>query len=86
MILLFAIAVALAATPLLIERYVAGLPDAPSCPTCRGVTQTTARGWLPDRLLSTAMLTAVRSCTRCGWRGRMRWRWAEDRVRGRSDP
>jgi hypothetical protein len=63
-------------------HYLARLPYAPACPRCRMVTgQPSAReGWF-DRLAATVSATPVRTCARCGWAGRMRWRIAVERVR-----
>lgn len=69
-------------TAALLRRYVWGLPEAPSCPTCCMVTRAAVvDDLMPDFLLTSVSVTAVRECTRCGWHGRMRWRWAVRRVR-----
>ena len=69
-------AVALAA-PAAMMHYLNRLPYAPECPHCRAVTAQRAGGPGPwDRLWSGIAATPVRRCTRCGWQGRMRWRWA----------
>ena len=63
-----------------LTRYVGRLPYAPECPHCRAVTgQRLAHGRL-EHLYARMTATAVRSCTRCGWAGRMRWRLAPERV------
>lgn len=69
--------------PALVRRYVGRLPEAPECPGCFAVTRMAEGGWLPSFLHRRFPITAVRECTRCGWRGRMRWRWAPRRVQGR---
>ena len=59
--------------------YLRALPEAPACPGCAAVTRVAAG----DRLapfLHEARVSAVRECTRCGWRGRRRWKWAPRRV------
>ena len=79
-----AVAAALAA-PFAMQHYLSRLPYAPECPHCRQVTaQRTAagRGW--DRLYAALAATQVRRCTRCGWQGRMRWRWAVQGAHGGS--
>ncbi|HEX9938550.1 MAG TPA: hypothetical protein VGB15_15540 [Longimicrobium sp.] len=75
--------IALAATPWVASHYVGRLPYAPECPYCNAVTgQTAPHGWI-DRIFATAAATPVRSCSRCGWAGRMRWRLAQERIRDR---
>jgi hypothetical protein len=56
-------------------RYVAALPEAPVCPTCRAVTGQPGRTTGLDRALA-RLGGAARECPRCGWAGRMRWRLA----------
>ena len=56
------------------------LPYAPECPTCRCVTAQPVRATRFDRLLARNGVS-FRSCPRCGWAGRMRWRLAEERAR-----
>jgi len=73
------------ASPWLLARWVGRLPYAPECPHCQTVTVTgrrRAHGPL-DRVYEALTETAVRTCTRCGWAGRMRWRLAPERVGGR---
>lgn len=66
----------LLALPVLLHRYLQRLPVAPSCPSCRMVIrQVEPAGWLLH-LLPFLAATIVGECTRCGWKGRMRWRWA----------
>jgi hypothetical protein len=76
----------LIAGPLLIDRYLRQLPVAPACPACRGMAREAALGrslvqWLPVPALAR---TFVGECSRCGWRGRMRWRFAPEAA-GRDD-
>lgn len=68
-------ALALAA-PFLLAAYVQRLPVAPSCPSCRAVTREAERSCLYAPVLSLLPATYVGECGRCGWRGRLRWRWA----------
>ena len=82
LILLVAI---VAVVPSLLTHYVHRLPYAPECPHCRAVTgQAAAHGWV-DRVCALLAATPVRTCARCGWAGRMRWRLAHERVRGRRE-
>ena len=75
--------VMMAAAPWVLTRYVGRLPVAPECPHCTSVTgQRSAHGSL-ERAYEALTASAVRSCTRCGWAGRMRWRLAPVRVRDR---
>jgi hypothetical protein len=77
-LLVLLVALALAA-PLFLLHYLSRLPDAPGCPTCRAVTCEGRSGFPPsvlDRFCALLEATPVRSCTSCGWAGRMRWRWA----------
>jgi hypothetical protein len=60
-------------------RYVAALPEAPVCPTCRAVTGQPGRTTGLDRALA-RLGGAARVCPRCGWAGRMRWRLAPQGV------
>lgn len=77
------LALALAA-PLLVSAYIQRLPVAPACPTCRAVTRHSDRHWIAVQLFSVLPATFVGECTRCGWRGRMRWRWATRPVKRRG--
>jgi hypothetical protein len=77
---LFALAVAV---PWAAARYLGRLPYAPECPRCRAVTGQRARPGVLDRACGLLAATPVRTCARCGWAGRMRWRPAEERVRSR---
>ena len=71
------------AVPWVLTRYLGRLPYAPECPHCHTVTgQLPARGAL-GRAYEALTASAVRSCARCGWAGRMRWRLAPERVGGR---
>jgi hypothetical protein len=56
-------------------RYLAALPEAPACPTCRAVTGQRPRATGLDGLVA-RLGGAARQCPRCGWSGRMRWRLA----------
>ena len=74
---LSAFVVALAA-PFLLIHYLHRLPFAPACPQCRGVTVEGTLMVAMDRLYSAVAHVGVRSCRRCGWQGRMRWRLAPE--------
>jgi drug/metabolite transporter (DMT)-like permease len=81
-VLVVAAMVAVAA-PWVLARYLGRLPYAPECPHCHTVTgQRPARGAL-ERAYEALTASTVRSCARCGWAGRMRWRLAPERVGGR---
>lgn len=77
-LILATVAIAALAAPVLALHYLTRLPEAPACPTCRRITtqHELGRGSGADRLLAVLSATQVRRCTVCGWRGRMRWRWA----------
>lgn len=75
------VVMALATAPLLLNHYVARLPYAPECPCCRTVTAQAPVHGAVDRLCALLTATPVRTCARCGWAGRMRWRIAHERVR-----
>jgi hypothetical protein len=64
-------------------HYAHRLPYAPECPRCSAVTAQTATPGVRDRAAALLAATPVRSCARCGWAGRMRWRLAHERVQGR---
>jgi hypothetical protein len=66
----------------LAAHHLNALPYAPECPTCRCVTGQSTRLSRLDRMLARGGAD-VRLCPRCGWSGRMRWRLAAERVRGR---
>jgi len=79
-------AVVVGITPWVVSHYLGRLPYAPECPHCRAVTgQAPARG-LADRVCAVVAATPVRTCARCGWAGRMRWRLAHERARGSRGP
>jgi hypothetical protein len=67
----------------LLSRYVQNLPEAPACPSCQRVTRQAIASRIVY-LLPMLEMTALRECHRCGWRGRMRWRFASDPVRYRG--
>lgn len=77
----FALAALGALAPLLVLRYLQRLPEAPACPTCRAVTRAESVRWSVATLLPILGTTYRAECTRCGWRGRMRWRWAPRSLR-----
>ena len=79
------LATALVAVPALVHLYLQRLPVAPSCPSCRATTRAVgARRWLALDALPALVATYIGECARCGWRGRMRLRWATDPVRRRN--
>jgi hypothetical protein len=80
--LTFLILVAFLASPFLLQHYLERLPWAPSCPACRSLTREVRSGWWPGQLVPSLAATFLSECTDCGWRGRMRWRWARDGMRG----
>ena len=63
------------------HRYVQRLPEAPLCPECRAVTRELGGACALLSLLPWFAATSRASCTRCGWRGRMRWQWAAHSAR-----
>jgi hypothetical protein len=77
----FAVMAVLMVAPLLIERYVRQLPAAPACPCCRGTAHEVGLPGAVAALIPTLARTFRAECGRCGWRGRMRWRFAPDSVR-----
>jgi len=80
------IAVLLAAAalaPWLLSRWVGRLPVAPECPHCRTVTGGHVPRGALERACARLTATAMHTCARCGWAGRMRWRLAPQRVAGR---
>lgn len=81
-VVLAILAVAFAA-PYLFHRYLERLPEAPACPSCRTVTRDAGTDGWAAHLAPVLLVTIVRECSRCGWKGRMRWRWAERRADGR---
>jgi hypothetical protein len=79
----FVLLVAVVAAPWVAARYQERLPYAPECPHCHSVTgQRPAHGAF-ERAYEALTASAVRTCTRCGWAGRMRWRLAPGRVNDR---
>jgi hypothetical protein len=72
------------AAPLVAQLYVRRLPVAPVCPACSSVAREIDSGDLL-RFLPLLATTFVGECSGCGWRGRMRWRWAPRRVRRGHD-
>ena len=60
-------------------QYLVRLPFAPECPTCKCVTSQPRYITRFDRMLAQRGVS-LRSCPRCGWAGRMRWRLAEERA------
>jgi hypothetical protein len=76
------ILVAILASPFAIQHYLERLPWAPSCPSCRSITREVHSGWSALHLVPSFAATFLGECTDCGWRGRMRWKWARDRMRG----
>jgi hypothetical protein len=80
---LLATAVMMAVTPWVIWICLGRLPYAPDCPRCHAVTAQAASHGLLDRACALVDATPVRTCTRCGWAGRMRWRLAHERAPGR---
>lgn len=77
-IIWLAAAVLSLAAPFLLIHYLQRLPFAPACPQCRGVTVGDAGTAPLDRLCAALAHVGVRSCRRCGWQGRMRWRLAPE--------
>lgn len=74
-----ALFVAVVMLPVLLQWYVQRLPQAPGCPTCRVTTRPLQECAL-ERMVPLFASTSRGECTRCGWRGRMRWRWATRTV------
>jgi hypothetical protein len=66
--------------PMLMVHRAQHLPYAPDCPRCRTMTYGVPRLAALDRLWALVVHTTVRRCGACGWSGRMRWRWATQRV------
>jgi hypothetical protein len=79
----FAVLIAVMAAPWVLTRYVGRLPYAPACPHCSSVTGQRPAYGAVERASEALTASAVRTCTRCGWAGRMRWRLAPERVRDR---
>jgi hypothetical protein len=74
------LAIALGAV-LAIRQYVQRLPVAPACPCCSAVTRMSHSGPDPLRFVPHLVATSRGECTRCGWSGRMRWKWAPRTLR-----
>jgi len=79
---LMVLAVVAGVTPWVVSHYLGRLPYAPECPHCRAVTRQAPAHGLADRVCAVITATPVRTCARCGWAGRMRWRLAHERARG----
>jgi len=67
--------------PAFFERYVRRLPDAPNCPGCRALTRASSGAGIAGLLLPMFSTTVIRECGVCGWRGRMRLRFAAEGAR-----
>lgn len=65
----------------LFDWYLQRLPDAPWCPGCRSLTRGDDALNALAYLLPSLASTAVRECGSCGWRGRMRLRFAPEGAR-----
>jgi hypothetical protein len=76
------VVIAVLMVPMMVQMYVHRLPEAPSCPTCRRTTRPVSE-WQVARWVPALAATSLGECTQCGWRGRMRWRWAARPVRRR---
>lgn len=79
---LLVLGIGMLATPWVVSHYVGRLPYAPECPHCHAVTAQMTTHGVFDRVCAAVAATPVRSCARCGWAGRMRWRLAHERARG----
>ncbi|CAN5725233.1 hypothetical protein BH23GEM8_BH23GEM8_23250 [soil metagenome] len=77
---------ALLASPFLVHQYVARLPWAPTCPSCRAVTREVLSRWSAIAFVPSFASTSLSECGVCGWRGRMKWKWARERFRSRKQP
>ena len=78
--IVMSIVLAALAAPFLARHYLTRLPYAPECPHCRAVTSAHSGLGALDRICAVAAATPVRSCARCGWAGRMRWKLAPQRA------
>ena len=67
----------LLAAPVFLERYLKQLPEAPACPRCHSVARQAEQVSAVTARLPLLGRTFVAEC-QCGWRGRMRWRWAHE--------
>jgi hypothetical protein len=85
-ILTLLLVTALLAAPYLVHQYVARLPWAPTCPSCRAVTREVLSRWSPIEFMPSLASTSLSECGVCGWRGRMKWKWARETFRGRKVP
>lgn len=74
------------AVPFVLLAYFQRLPVAPSCPLCRALTRERESRWGALPVVTLLPTTYLGECTRCGWHGRMRWRWATRSVRSRREP
>jgi hypothetical protein len=63
------------------DRYLQGLPDAPLCPGCRELTFGEDDPGVAALLLPALATTVLRECVACGWKGRMRLRFAPEGAR-----
>jgi hypothetical protein len=79
----FVLLVGVMAAPWVLTRCVGRLPYAPGCPHCSTVTGQRPPQGAFERAYSALTASGVRTCTRCGWAGRMRWRLAPERVSDR---
>lgn len=85
MTIVLLVALAAFVAPTAAAYYLGRLPYAPECPHCRAVTSgARGAGTRLDRLCALAAATPVRSCARCGWAGRMRWKLAPQRAAARQ--
>jgi hypothetical protein len=82
-VLAWVVVAALLFAPILGVQYVAQLPYAPQCPRCRSVTGQVGAPGAFDRVLGLLAGVLARSCTQCGWVGRMRWRLSPNRLHSR---
>lgn len=73
-LLVFGLAVI--AAPPLVRLYLRRLPVAPVCPACHATAREIDVAADVLRLVPVLATTFVGECGCCGWRGRMRWRWA----------
>jgi len=76
------VALAVLILPASFDQYVRRLPDAPRCPGCRALTRGSGGPGLVAALLPVLATTMIRECSVCGWRGRMRLRFAIEGARG----
>jgi hypothetical protein len=69
--------------PTLVDRYLQRLPDAPLCPGCHALTRGPNEPGMAACLLPILATTVFRECLTCGWKGRMRLRFAAEGERWR---